>query len=140
MASQSSQIEQRQPQEAPTSLKPTPAEILIAQYQLLEERRKYFGNQFMQTIGGVGAIFTILIGQLGGKPENRPLLRASFLFGGIAFLLLAFLAYRLGVSAHQKTYFSGPRPKTVCELPSFAVSVADSLSSCRALVERGVLR
>jgi hypothetical protein len=76
--------------------KPTRAELLIEQYKLLEDRRKYFGSQFMQTIGGVGAILSILIGLLGGKSDNATLLRFALLIGGIAFLLLAYLCYRLG--------------------------------------------
>jgi hypothetical protein len=77
-------------------LEPTPAQVLIEQYKLLEDRRKYFGSQFMQTIGGVGAIVSILIGLLGGKPENKGLLQPAFVFSGLAFVLLAVLAYRLG--------------------------------------------
>jgi len=36
---------------------PTPAGLLLEQYKLLEERRRFFGGQFMQTIGGVAGIF-----------------------------------------------------------------------------------
>ncbi len=78
-------------------LQPTIAEVLLEQYKLLEERRKYFGTQFMQTIGGVLAIFSLLVGLLGGSADpNYPILRASLPFGGVAFLLLAYLAHRLG--------------------------------------------
>jgi len=77
-------------------LKPTPAELLFDQYKLLEERRKYFGSQFMQTLGGVGAVFAFLVSQLGGKKENSELLAFVLIFGGLAFMLLALLAYRLG--------------------------------------------
>ena len=75
---------------------PTTAELLLEQYKLLEERRKYFGSQFMQTIGGVLAIFSVLVGLLGGAEANHLLLQTVLLFGGSAFLLLAYLAYRLG--------------------------------------------
>jgi hypothetical protein len=43
---------------------PSPASLLLEQYKILEERRKYFGSQFMQTIGGVGAIISALVGLL----------------------------------------------------------------------------
>lgn len=76
--------------------KPTAPELLLEQYRLFEERRKYFGSQFMQTIGGVTAIFTVFVGLLGGKTENRDVLRIALFIGGIAFLLLAFLGFRLG--------------------------------------------
>src|ERR1700681_4907413 len=75
---------------------PTAGQLLLEQYKLLEERRKYFGSQFMQTIGGVAAIISLFVGLLGGKPENRPLLKYALIFGGLAFLVLARLAYRLG--------------------------------------------
>jgi hypothetical protein len=75
---------------------PTTAELLVEQYKLLEERRKYFGSQFMQTIGGVLAIFSVVVGLLGGNTANYRLLQTALLFGGTAFLLLAYLAYRLG--------------------------------------------
>lgn len=75
---------------------PTTAEFLIEQYKLLEERRKVFGNQFMQTTGGVLAIFSVLVGLLGGNTANHLVLQTALLFGGTAFLLLAYLAYRLG--------------------------------------------
>ena len=82
---------------APQSkLSPTPAELLLRQYELSEERRKYFGSQFMQTTGGVIAIFSLLVGLLGGKPEIAAFLRAVLVIGGIAFVLLAYLGYRLG--------------------------------------------
>lgn len=74
---------------------PTPARLLLEQYKLLEDRSQFFGNQFMKMIGGVGAIFAILVGLLGGKPENDSLLRFTIFVGGAAFLLLAFLSYRL---------------------------------------------
>jgi hypothetical protein len=47
----------------------------------------------MQMTGGVGAIFTILIGLLGGKSPNA--LRFALGFGSISFGLLAFTSYRL---------------------------------------------
>jgi hypothetical protein len=50
----------------------------------------------MQTTGGVGAILSVLVGLLGGKPQNWVLLRSALLIGGIAFVLLAFLGFRLG--------------------------------------------
>jgi hypothetical protein len=50
----------------------------------------------MQTIGGAGAILSVLFGLLGGKPENRILLRTSLVIGGVVFGLLALLGYRLG--------------------------------------------
>jgi hypothetical protein len=77
-------------------IRPTTAELLLEQYKLLEERRKYFGSQFMQTTGGVLAIFSVLVGLLGGDTANYRVLRTALLFGGIAFVLLAYLAYRLG--------------------------------------------
>jgi hypothetical protein len=43
--------------------------VLMEQYKLLEERRKTFGNQFMQVIGFSIALFTLLVGFLGGKNE-----------------------------------------------------------------------
>ena len=82
--------------EATSPLKPTATEFLLQQYLLLEERRKYFGSQFIQTLGRVTAIVTVLVGLLGGKSENKVLLRITHFAGGIAFLLLAFLAFRLG--------------------------------------------
>jgi hypothetical protein len=75
---------------------PTAGQLLLEQYKLLEERRKYFGSQFMQTIGGVAAIISLFVGLLGGKPENKPLLKYALIFGGLSFLVLARLAYRLG--------------------------------------------
>lgn len=78
------------------ALKPTLAELLIEQYKLFEDRRQYFGSQFMQTIGGVSLIFSILIGLVGGKSENSILLAFTLVIGGGAFSLLAFLAHRLG--------------------------------------------
>jgi hypothetical protein len=50
----------------------------------------------MQTMGGAGAILSVLFGLLGGKPENRILLRTSLVIGGVVFGLLALLGYRLG--------------------------------------------
>lgn len=76
--------------------KPTKAELLLEQYKLLEERRKYFGNQFMQTTGGVGVAVSILVGLLGGKSVSEFLLRFSLFIGGVAFFWPAFLGYRLG--------------------------------------------
>lgn len=77
-------------------ISPTMSELLLEQYKLLEERRKYFGSQFMQTIGGVLAIFSVLVGLLGGDKANYRVLQTALLFGGTAFLLLAYLAHRLG--------------------------------------------
>jgi hypothetical protein len=76
-------------------LSPTPGQLLLEQYKLLEERRKYFGTQFMQTIGGLVAIVSLAITLLSGKTESRPLLKYALTFGGCAFLLLALLAQRL---------------------------------------------
>jgi hypothetical protein len=75
---------------------PSPAALLLEQYKLLEERRKYFGSQFMQTIGGVGAILSVLVGLLGGKTENAALLNWVLRIGGVSFVLFAILGYRLG--------------------------------------------
>ena len=47
----------------------------------------------MQMTGGVVAIFTILIGLLGGKSPN--VLRFALGFGSISFALLAYTSYRL---------------------------------------------
>ena len=80
---------------AGSALNPSPGQLLLEQYKLLEERRKYFGSQFMQTIGGLVAIVSLAITLLGGKPENRQLLKYALTFGGFAFLLLALLAHRL---------------------------------------------
>lgn len=79
-----------------TSQKPTRGELLLEQYKLLEERRKYFGNQFMQTVGGVAVIVSVLIGVLGSKSETGVFPGSAMVFAGIALILLAFLAYRLG--------------------------------------------
>jgi hypothetical protein len=97
MAPEPSGTEVQQPMSEPVTLQePTVPELLLEQYKVFEERRKYFGSQFMQTIGGVTAIFTVLVGLLGGKTENRAVLRITLVVGGIAFLLLAFLGFRLG--------------------------------------------
>lgn len=80
----------------PESQKPTYAELLLEQYKMLEERRKYFGTQFMQTIGGVAVIVSVLIGVLGGKSATGVFPGSAVVFAGIALILLAFLAYRLG--------------------------------------------
>ena len=80
---------------AGNALDPTPGQMLLEQYKLLEERRKYFGSQFMQTIGGLVAIVSLAITLLGGKPENKPMLKYALTFGGSSFLLLALLAHRL---------------------------------------------
>jgi hypothetical protein len=72
---------------------PMRAEFLVEQYKLLVDYRKYLGALLMQMTGGVGAIFTILIGLLGGKSPNA--LRVAFGFGSISFALLAFTSYRL---------------------------------------------
>jgi len=74
---------------------PTTGQILLEQYKMLEERRKYFGNQFMQAIGGVTVIVTLIVGLLGGKVENRQLLKYALIFSGLAFYALAYLAIRL---------------------------------------------
>ena len=52
------------------------AEFLVEQYKLLVDYRKYLGSLLMQMTGGVVAIFTILIGLLGGKSPN--VLRFAF--------------------------------------------------------------
>jgi hypothetical protein len=72
---------------------PMRAEFLVEQYKLLVDYRKYLGTLLMQMTGGVGAIFTILIGLLGGKSPNA--LRFALGFGSISFGLLAFTSYRL---------------------------------------------
>ena len=69
--------------------------ILTEQYKLLEERRKSFGREFIQTLGFFIALFTILIGFLGEK--NLALLTSVLRVGGVIFILIAFLAHRLGV-------------------------------------------
>jgi hypothetical protein len=71
----------------------TSAEFLIEQYKLLVDYRKYLGSLLMQMTGGVVAIFTILIGLLGGKSPN--VLRFALGFGSISFALLAYTSYRL---------------------------------------------
>jgi len=68
--------------------------ILLEQYKLLEERRKTFGNQFMQVIGFFIAMFTLLVGFLGGA--NEPLLNKAIQVAGVVFIIIAFLGYRLG--------------------------------------------
>ena len=68
--------------------------ILMDQYKLLEERRKTFGNQFMQVIGFFIAMFTLLVGFLGG--ENEALLNTASRVAGVVFIIIAFLGYRLG--------------------------------------------
>lgn len=73
--------------------------VLLDQYRLLEERRMYFGRQFMQTVGFVGGVLAVLIGLLG--EENATLLRWALGVGGVASLLLAVLAFRLGVRQKQ---------------------------------------
>ncbi len=99
MAAEANKVPEAQNPRTPESsgaYKPTPAELLVEQYKLLEERRKYFGSQFMQTIGGVGAMFSLLVGLLGGSRDSQVLLRSALFVGGIAFVLLAYLGYRLG--------------------------------------------
>lgn len=76
--------------------KPTAADLLLEQYKLLENRRQYFGNQFMQTVGGVAAIFSVLVGLLSGKPGLGIVFASTLTVGGVVFVLLALLAYRLG--------------------------------------------
>ena len=72
---------------------PQTIDVLLAQYRLLEERRAGFGREFMQTIGFVGGGFGLVIGLLGGESSLLlPVLRTA----GAVFLLLAFLAHRLG--------------------------------------------
>lgn len=72
---------------------PRTIDVLLTQYKLLEERRAAFGREFMQTIGFVGGGFGLVVGLLGAKsPLLLPVLRTA----GATFLLLAFLAYRLG--------------------------------------------
>lgn len=68
--------------------------ILMEQYKLLEERRKTFGNQFMQVIGFSIALFTLLVGFLGGK--NVVFFPVVLRVSGIVFMIIAFLGYRLG--------------------------------------------
>ena len=85
--------------EAPLSEKPVPLvdeerEILLQQYRLLEERRMYFGRQFMQTVAFVGGVLAVLVGLLG--QQNEVLLRWVLGIGGVASLLMAVLASRLG--------------------------------------------
>jgi hypothetical protein len=63
----------------------TSAEFLIEQYKLLVGYREYFGSRLMQMTGGAVAIFTILIGLLGGKSPNVP--RFLLGFGSISFSL-----------------------------------------------------
>jgi hypothetical protein len=69
------------------------AEFLVEPYKLRVDYRKYLGSLLMQMTGGVVAIFTILIGLLGGKSPN--VLRFGLGFGSISFGLLAYTSYRL---------------------------------------------
>jgi len=68
-------------------------EILLAQYKLLEERRKTFGQEFMQTLGFFIALFVVLVGLLG--KSNPTLLAAVFRVAGATFIMTAILAQRL---------------------------------------------
>src|ERR1039457_1235587 len=72
---------------------PTSAEFLVEQYKLLVDYRKYLGSLLMQMTGGGVAIFTILIGLLGGKSPT--VLRFALGFGSISFGLLAYTRHRL---------------------------------------------
>lgn len=64
---------------------PSVAQMLLEQYKLLEERRKYFGNQFMQTIGGVAAIVSLSVGLISKDPANKPLLKGALIVGCCVF-------------------------------------------------------
>ena len=66
----------------------------MEQYKLLEERRKTFGNQFMQIIGFFVALFALTIGVLG--VQNSDLLSLAMLVSGFTFIIIAHLGYRLG--------------------------------------------
>jgi hypothetical protein len=69
----------------------TSAEFLVEPYKLLVDYRKYLGSLLMQMTGGVVAIFTILIGLLGGKSAN--VLRFALGFRSISFALLAYTCF-----------------------------------------------
>jgi hypothetical protein len=68
-------------------------EVLLEQYKLLEERRKTFGQELMQTLGFFIALLAVVVGLLG---EDNPILLAAVLrtAGGI-FIVTAVLAQRL---------------------------------------------
>jgi hypothetical protein len=68
--------------------------ILIEQYKLAEARRNEFGRQFMQTTGFVSALFAIVVSVIG--VEQPSLLRVACGVGGVLFVAIAFLGYRLG--------------------------------------------
>lgn len=68
-------------------------EVLLEQYRLLEERRKTFGQEFMQTLGFFIALLAVVVGLLG--EDNPRLLAAVLRVAGGIFIMTAVLAQRL---------------------------------------------
>jgi hypothetical protein len=69
-------------------------DILLQQYQLLEQRRKQFGSEFMQTFGFFFAAFAGLVALIGST--HNTLFRVVLFYAGILFLVISYLAHRLG--------------------------------------------
>jgi hypothetical protein len=68
-------------------------EVLLEQYKLLEERRKTFGQEFMQTFGFFIAAVVVVVGLLG--EDNPRLLAVVLRVAGSIFIVIALLAQRL---------------------------------------------
>jgi hypothetical protein len=68
-------------------------EVLLEQYKLLEERRKTFGQEFMQTLGFFIAAVVVVVGLLG--EDNPRLLAVVLRVAGGTFIVIAVLAQRL---------------------------------------------
>jgi hypothetical protein len=74
-------------------------DFLVKQYELVEDRRTYFGKLFWQLPGFFIAVFVAFIG-VADKGESISL-RTACLAGGIVFILISWIAYRLRVSQDE---------------------------------------
>lgn len=119
-------------------------DVLLEQYKLLEERRKAFGREFMQTVGFILALLGIVVGLLG---ESSPLLHSILRAAGVTFFILAFLAYRLGkrqdhceeTMAIVESWLEEESGGAVARLPQGARRFGARLSIVLALIVAGIL-
>ena len=76
--------------------KSNPAGLLLEQYKLLVDYRKFLGDQFLKMTGVIMGISTVLIGLLSGKSPVA--VKLALGLGAIIFFLLAYVGYRLRVA------------------------------------------